>query len=138
MRHITSEKGDIGELKVSADLIAKGYSVFTPISSTSPFDLLVYVNNKYLRVQVKYRTISPIGVITAVLARHSISYSKITAVPNTYVDLLAIYCPDTDKCYYVYTNEIEGSITLRFMKPKNNQSKGLRFAEDYTKLKSIK
>lgn len=134
MKHLTSEKGSIGELKISADLIMKGYPVFTPISATSPFDLLIFKDGSYLRIQVKYRKITDKGNINVGLVRNIISNSKITETYNSYVDIIAIYCPCTDKCYYVYEKDFSTYLTLRINKPKNNQVKNVRLAENYLEL----
>ena len=53
--HHTGSKGDIGVARAVAEFIERGFDVFTPISSTSPFDLLIYKDGKTKRVQVKYR-----------------------------------------------------------------------------------
>ena len=50
---------------------------------------------------------------------------------NEEFDLLAIFCPDTDQCYYIWTSEFESSIRLRTKPTKNNQKHGIRMAEDY-------
>jgi len=132
MKHITSDKGSIGELRVAADLILKGYNVFYPASSTSPFDLLVYKDGEYKRLQVKYRKIRN-GVIPTTVERHSISLNKIKAVKNDFMDVLAMYCPDTDKCYYIPQTEMNKCVSLRVEPTKNGQIKGIRMAEDFLK-----
>ncbi len=47
------EIGAMGELRVSADLIARGYYVFRNLSPTGPFDLAAYRNGKLLRIEVR-------------------------------------------------------------------------------------
>ena len=131
MKHKTSEKGDIGELVVAADLISKGFNVFTPISSTSPFDLLVFKDGKYYRVQVKYRKINDNGSLNVSMTRHSISHSKIKEVENTFVDVMVIYCPCTRECYYIDSKEFNLHISLRVIEPRNKQTKGIRYSKDY-------
>ena len=47
------------------------------------------------------------------------------------VDLYCIYCPETDKCYYLDPKNYQRSVTLRVEKPKNNQTANVRLASDY-------
>jgi hypothetical protein len=130
MKHITTDKGDIGVAKVIADLIEKGFPVFTPISASCPFDLLIY-KDTFKRVQVKYRTISNRGTLDIALRRSVISNTKIKHSKNQEVDIVAVYCPETNKCYYIDAIEVGSSISLRVGKTKNNQSNNIKFAEDY-------
>lgn len=135
MNHITADKGDIGVAMVTADLIERGIPVFTPVSAASPFDLLIYHEEQYKRVQVKYRKINENGSTVVVLDRHTIVNGKVVNTKkNEEFDIVAIYCPDDRKCYYLKASEISRSTTLRFDIPKNNQLKGVKLAKDYTSL----
>lgn len=133
MKHITNDKGDIGVLKITADLVEKGYPVFTPISATCPFDLLIEKDG-FKRVQVKYRNVSKQGTLDVHLTRAIITNNKITSRKNDEVDILAVYCPQTNACYYIYTNQFSESISLRVNAPKNGQTTNIRFAENYKEL----
>ncbi len=55
--HHTKNKGDIGVLKTCVDLAEQGYLILTPLSEHSPFDIVAYKDKKFLRIQVKYRTL---------------------------------------------------------------------------------
>ena len=50
------------------------------------------------------------------------------------VDLLCIYCPDTDDCYYVRPTDFRGSVSLRVTPALNNQQVGVLFASDFREL----
>lgn len=134
MKHITTDKGDIGVSKVIADLIEKGFAVFTPVSATCPFDLLIYTDS-FQRVQVKYRSISKHGTVDIVLRRAIIKNGKAKYDKNEEVDIVAIYCPETCKCYYVNTNEISSSVSLRISNSQNGQIQGVKMASDYEQLR---
>lgn len=134
--HETGDKGDIGVAYVTANLIEQGFSVLMPVSSTSPFDLVVYKNYRFLKIQVKYRQVVN-GVISATLRRAAISKGKVVyrKMDVSDCDILAFYCPDTSSCYYVPVNAIKtGGISLRLEKPKNGQIKGINLASDFTKI----
>lgn len=49
----SGETGQINEMLVTIDLIKRGYKVFLPFDTTSAFDLLIYKDSLYKRVQVK-------------------------------------------------------------------------------------
>ena len=125
------EKGAIGEHRVVADLISKGYRVHKPLSESLPYDLVVSIKGFFFKIQVKYVTLTRWYVETS---PRSITSRK-SRVINIDFDLLAIFCPDTQECYYVWRNEFEGSVRLRINKTKNNQGKGVRLAKDYTQIK---
>ena len=127
----TYEKGAIGEHRVVADLISKGYRVHKPLSESLPYDLVVSIKGFFFKIQVKYVTLKSGYIETS---PRSINSRKKYSV-NIDFDMLAIFCPDTQECYYVWRNEFEGSIRLRFRKPKNNQGKGVHLAKDYTEIK---
>jgi hypothetical protein len=88
-----------------ADLMGQGFEVLLPVSHTSPFDLVAYRDGVFKRIQVKYRAASS-GCVSAHFRRATVANGKATyrrmAVDE--VDLMCIYCPDTDACYYVLAN----------------------------------
>jgi hypothetical protein len=48
----TATVGAVNELRVSADLLLKGYNVFRALSPSCPCDLLILKNGSTLRVEV--------------------------------------------------------------------------------------
>lgn len=54
----TTQKGEIGEAMIIADLIRQGHDVAIPFGHNQPFDLIVIrkENGRLERVQVKYAT----------------------------------------------------------------------------------
>ena len=134
-KHWTKNKGDLGTLKASARLCELGYMVLNPQTEHSPFDLVVYKESQFHRVQVKYRKLSSKGTLD-VLFKTTWS-DKNGSHRNYYdlkeVDVFCIYCPDTDKCYFIRTSDFRDSksITLRVRTTKNNQFKGILFADNF-------
>lgn len=139
--HYTSDKGDLGVAIVTADLIKRGFDVMLPLSATLPFDLVIHKDSKFYRIQVKYRKILNgginVSVTRAVITNNKISRQRIGIND---IDILAIYCPDTDKIYYVYYKDISWVTTLklRIIPPKNNQQYSVRLASNYTNLDFLK
>jgi hypothetical protein len=122
-RHHTKDKGDLAVAKVQADLIERGAVVLQPFTEHAPFDLVAYMEERFYRVQVKFRTAKQGRVIV----RFSNSWADrhgthIRPMPRHEVDAVAIYCPETMECYYVDPSEYGLSVSLRVSPAKNRQS----------------
>lgn len=133
MKHHTKSKGDLGVLKAQVDLYEKGYMILLPQTEHAPFDLVVYKNQNFKRVQVKYRNLNKKGILEV---RFSSSYSTSNGVMTKNVDkdeidVYCVYCPQTDECYYFDPKSFHNSISLRVKIPKNNQMINVKFAKDY-------
>ncbi len=55
--------GAISELRVSIDLLSKGYHVFRALSPSCPCDLAIIINNHVLRIEVRTAMVSPHGTL---------------------------------------------------------------------------
>ena len=96
--HHTKLKGDLGVLKAQLDLFEQGFTILVPQTEHGPFDLAVYKDGEFRRVQVKYRTVDRFGKIDAKFStcwndKHG---THIVPIDKSEVDLYCIYCPDTD------------------------------------------
>jgi PD-(D/E)XK endonuclease len=132
--HHTKGKGDLGVLKAQADLCLKGYLICLPLSEHSPFDIVVYKNGIFKRVQVKARSLRR-GSLT-VRFEHSYSDSKgvhTKKIDIDSIDTYCVYCLDTDECYYFSAKEFKSktTINLRVNSPKNSQGLKINWAKDY-------
>ena len=130
----TKHKGDIGLTAVIADLTKHGYYIAIPIHEHLPYDLIV-LNEEHCpsRVQVKYKAAKN-NVIPCSFENSWANTSGIytTHFDNELVDGIAIYCPDTDECYYANSKAVAKSgIYLRLEATKSNQKKGIRWAKDF-------
>ena len=130
--HHTKFKGDLGVLKARCDLYQKGYIVLTPDTEHAPFDLVAWKDGSFKTIQVKYRE--------AINGRLEVQFRSCWADKNgthmvpvnkSIIDLFCIYCPDTDRCYYLNPDNFDKSVTLRVETPKNGQKQGINFACDY-------
>lgn len=134
-KHHTKTKGDLGVLKVQCDLAEKEYAILIPLTEHAPFDIVAYKDGKFKRIQVKYRRMVNGRVMVPfqsswadVNGSHSVDMDK------SQVDIVAIYCPDTNKCYYVNPRDFGRCISLRVSPSKNNQSMGINFSENYLEI----
>lgn len=131
--HHTKSKGDLGVAKAYCDLVAKGFIVLFPATEHAPFDLVAYDGNKFVRIQVKYRHAVNGSVHIRMVnwwADRNGSHGK--QIDKNQIDVFCVYCPDTDKCYYFKAGEVNVCFSIRVATPKNNQSKKVNFADDYT------
>jgi PD-(D/E)XK nuclease superfamily protein len=133
--HHTKDKGDLGTAKAHADLVGQGYMVLFPATEHAAFDLVAYKSGRFHRVQVKYRTSRAGGVsvqFRSVWADRSGTHMKPS--DKSEFDVLCIYCPETDQCYYVRPADHETSVTLRVVPARNGQQLGVLPAERFRKL----
>lgn len=135
-RHHTKDKGDLGVARVIADLMTAGIQVALPISEHLPFDLIAIAPDKRLsKVSVKFLTMSPKGIVSIPgmsgwTDRHGVH--KRPHQPGDY-DAVAVFCPTTDRCYYVPATELRSAATaLRILDSRNCQKLGVRMADHFT------
>jgi hypothetical protein len=133
--HHTKNKGDLGVAKAFADLVAQGFVVLFPATEHAPFDLVAYTDGVFLRIQVKYRTARAgklhVPFVSSWADRHGVH-----SVPmdKAEVDILCVYCPDTDECYYVRPAAHRRSVTLRITPTANGQRVGVWPASSFRRL----
>jgi hypothetical protein len=133
--HHTKNKGDLGVLHATLDLFNKGWLVCEPKTEHAPFDLVIWKDGVTKTVQVKYREIKR-GIVTV---RFQSCWSDTNGihmmdVNKNYIDVYCIYCPDTEKCYYLDPKRFDRNVSLRMEKPKNNMVTGVNFSDDFLDL----
>ena len=131
--HHTKDKGDLGVAHAIGDLADQGFVVLTALSEHAPFDLVGYRGGKFVRVQVKYRAMSASGTLE-VQFRSSWSDSKGTYVrplDKQDIDVMCVYCPDTNACYYIDPRSFARSVTLRVTPSRNRQERNVLQADTF-------
>lgn len=135
-RHHTKDKGDVGVACVIADRMKRGVQVAVPISEHLPFDLVAISDDgEVAKVSVTFRTMSPAGTVSVKAKsnwadRHGVHHRRHQT--GDY-DAVAVYCPDTDRCYYLPAAEMCGlETTLRILDPRNGQKLRVRTADCFT------
>jgi PD-(D/E)XK endonuclease len=134
--HHTKNKGDLGVMKVKVDLYEQGFLILVPETEHSPFDLVIYKNGKFKTVQVKFRNLTKNGVLE-IPFRSCYSTSKgvkTKSINKSLIDLYAVYCPQSNECYYFNPLHFNKSITLRVKTSLNNQKLKIHLASDYRKV----
>jgi PD-(D/E)XK endonuclease len=133
-------KGDLAELKVAADLRARGYRIAIPYGEDWDFDLILCrEDGRFERVQVKYARSD--GCVIEVRCRsHSLTNGKVRATKYytaATIDWLAMWDATLDRCFYVPAAELGTGMdlmTLRLTPSRNNQVRGIRPADRYTSI----
>ena len=125
--HHTKDKGDIGVAHAIGDLADQGFVVLTPLTAHAPFDLVAYRDDRFVRVQVKYRALSTTGSLE-VQFRSTWSDGRGTYVrplDKHAVDVVCIYCPETGTCYYLDPKNFGKSVSLRVTPSRNRQQRNV-------------
>jgi len=130
----TKQSGSLGELKVAADLIARGYAVFTELGDLSKVDLIVLVGNQPVKLQVKART-SKHGRVEVSKRKSGPNYQFVYQEGE--VDVFAIYVIDKDLCLYVNASDflMGTTFSIRVDPAKNGQQKKVHPWQAYTDFK---
>jgi hypothetical protein len=111
----------------------KGYSILLPLTEHEAFDFVAYKDERFFRVQAKYRTIYngcvAVRLSTSWADRHGVHVQPIN---RDHLELIGIYCPETSNCYYVNPKPLSiGVVTLRIKPTRNKQTKGIWWADDF-------
>ncbi len=133
--HPTRDKGDLGVAKVHADLVGKGFTVLFPVTEHAPFDLVAYAGGEFNRLQVRYRS-ARAGAVTVKFRsvwadRHG---THTTPMDKDAIDVVCIYCPESDQCYYVRPGTHGASVTLRITPSRNGQQAGVLHADAFREM----
>lgn len=130
--HHTKEKGDLGVFKAQVALCEQGWLVAKPLTEHAPFDLISYKNNIFQRIQVKYRA-AVNGTIhipfkSSWADKHGTHETK---WDKSQIDIVCVYCPDTDKCYYFDPNDYKSALTIRIAPTQNHMAKNINWADNF-------
>lgn len=134
--------GDIGEAMAIADFTKAGIGVSKPLSNNLRYDLIIDVNGRLYKVQVK--TSSVIKEDKMVFSTKTTNYTKGAYTSNAYtsdeVDIFYLYHQLNDwRGLYLVKNgqAIPVSMNMRLLPAKNGQVKGIRMASDFEFSKQI-
>jgi len=129
----SKQKGNIGVAATVLALQKQGLSVFSELGDYSRIDLIAECNGSLKSIQVKYAK-NDKGKINLPLRKSGPNGYRYTYKVSD-IDWFAIYDPKTENVYWVKSDEAlshRNGFTLRTDKPKNNQSKNINLAENYT------
>lgn len=127
----TKHYGALIELQVMTYLFELGYQVSIPYGDNARYDFILDVNNSLYKIQVKSAHQENEGVYKISCSRMRINRGENIRkhYSNEEVDFFATMIKG--KCYLIPQSEVSDSKRLRFISPKNGQTKGITFAKDY-------
>ena len=139
MELTAKQKGNLTELQCLTAFYKQGCHVSLPYGENSRYDMIVDVEGKLLRVQVKTSSNKKDNVNAIEFSCRS-SYVNSTGVKNVRyseneIDYFATYWDN--QCYLIPVNECSVTKTLRFAPPKSGQIKGISFATEYELQKQL-
>lgn len=134
MKLTTNTKGQLAVSKAELRAFELGYLPSRPLYDAR-YDLIVDVESKLLRLQVKYadgKSSNSSGSVVVKLEYTDRRKNTYTYQKNE-VDGLIVYIPRIDKLCFFPKNVFVGKrkLNIRLDKSKNNQKKGVIAAEDY-------
>ena len=132
----TAKKGEITEIMVLAMLVQLGYACLIPWGHDHRCDIAVDHNGKLVRIQCKTaRYAEESGGLTFNTA---ITYARVGGKPHIVkgykgeADYFGVYSPYTRKVYLVPVEDApDTAAKLRLHTTRNNQQKGICWADDY-------
>src|SRR3954453_13713548 len=132
-------KGDLAELLVAANLVARGFRVALPFGEDTEIDL-VFWRPPVLdieRVQVKHAT-SDGDVIRVKACTHSLTNGRVRQTKrytSQMIDWLAVYDATTGRIFYLPASELGDGmreVALRLNPARNNQQARIRMADNFS------
>ena len=129
----TKSIDNIGEAKALCKFVELGIPVYLPFGDNERSDLIAEFNGKLNRIQVKTSIKAEDGKMIFDLTSSTIHRSN--GVRHKYskeeIDYFVCYNIARDKLFLVPTTEPRSTITIRYEKPKNNQTNGIHYEEEY-------
>jgi hypothetical protein len=119
-----------GELRFAAEFLRKGFQIFLPYGEDSPIDLLIEKDGNFKRIQIKSTRPIKGAIHCRIKSSNNWQVKKYTKKD---IDYFGIYDYLNKRGYLIPIEEMEGmtETNIRIEKTKNNQIKGVRFAEKY-------
>lgn len=133
MSSYTKIIGDIGTSVVISEFLKHGINVLLPYDDNSPYDIVIHIDNKFYKIQVKTtEKVKYNGSEMQFEATKSNPYSKIDPkYTEEEVDYFALYCIENDWCGLIGFDEYTPQLIIRLKPTKNNQKEKIKFANDY-------
>lgn len=136
MKITTNVKGQLAATKAELRALELGYIPSRPIFNAR-YDLILddTETHRLMRVQIKYadaKLSHSDGSVSVKLAYENRKKTRYT-YQDSEVDGLIVYIPKIDKLCFFLPKMFVGKerISIRYTKTRNNQKKGIIFAEDY-------
>jgi hypothetical protein len=125
----TSRLGNIAQGAVISALLQVGKNVLLPLNDDQRYDLVIEAGDQFLKIQCKY------GRVIGGAVFFRTSSFNISTGSRDYrgdADYFGVYCRELGTCYLVPVEDTPlRACHLRVSPSRNNQSRGIRWAQDY-------
>src|SRR6266542_3571523 len=129
-----NQKGTIAETAIIHAAAKLNVPILKPVNDGLRYDLAFELGHRILRVQCKWaaRQGDIVVVRCRTFRRIRAGYSEVSYSADE-IDAVGAYCADLDRCFLVPIERVDGkpAIWLRLAPTRNNQLKGVNWAEDY-------
>lgn len=127
----SKQLGNITEVSVILEFLKLGYNVLIPYGDCERYDCVVDINGKLYKIQIKTSKEEDGKIVFNTASTH---YSDGKCIHTSYtkqdIDYFATFYKN--KCYLIPVEEAGNRTTsLRFTAPKNNQTRGVKWANKY-------
>lgn len=130
----TKQRGNVTELECMLAFLKLGYNILIPYGDCERYDFVVDINNHFYRIQVKSANTNHIeeGYIEFNTANKTTRNGKFIRHAYTEDQIDYFMTSYNSQTYLIPVNECSKTAKrLRFIPPKNGQTKGITFASDY-------
>jgi hypothetical protein len=125
----TATRGNAAEGAVLNALIRRGHDVLLPFGDGHPFDLVIHLRGRFIRVQVKTAWRKEGCVL---FNPYATDHGKGIGSYAGLADVFGVFCRDTDAIYLVPLDGVASqSGRLRIEPTRNNQSRRVRYAHQF-------
>ncbi len=130
----TDRKGSIAEIMIAGTAVKLGIDVYKPVNDGTRCDLIFDLTGRLMRIQCKWAALNcDVLIIRCCRNRRTKDGLLRRVYAADEVDAFAAYSGDLDRCYFLPSGMCVGraAIQLRVAPSRNNQRKGINWAEDY-------
>ena len=128
----TSGKGNVSELKVLTAYSAAGFVVAVPFGGGAPYDLIVDLGHRVLKIQVKTGRLRNGCVLFPTQRFVGHRGTQRRRYGDNEFDLFAVFCPDNNEIYVVPMLKELTEGRLRVCDTRNNQKQKVRWASEFS------
>ena len=126
--------GNVGEAKALCKFVELGIPVYIPFGDNEKADLIAEFNGKLNKIQIKTSIKAENGVMKFDLTSSTVhrNNGEKHIYTKEEIDYFICYNIERDKLFLIPVEQTGNTaITIRYEKSRNNQTKGIRFEEDY-------
>jgi len=128
----SKEKGDMSEGAILGELVKKSYTALIPFGDKNRYDLVVDLNNTFIRIQCKTGLLKKSAIYFSCKSVYTGTDGKQVSMSYTKkeIDYYMIYCPQLDRVYCVPVEDgTNTGMSLRLSgNPNGNR---IKWAKDY-------